>query len=54
MICPRCHKKDNHIVGIDHWDDEDVVTYMKCLGCNLLFWYSSYLGKINTNWNEAL
>lgn len=52
--CPRCKSTDHLTLGEDYWAKEDVTTYMKCLACNLLFWYSSYLKKINTNGKDAI
>ena len=52
--CLRCKSNsDNCIVGTDYWSEDDIVTYIKCLKCDLLFWFSSFLNKTNTNWNDA-
>lgn len=51
--CPRCGSEESHALGIDSWGPDDETTYMKCLGCNLLFWYSSFLKKISTNGADA-
>lgn len=52
--CPRCGSIDAYyLAGVDYWTDIDIVHYLQCLKCNLLYWYSSFLGKISTNWREG-
>lgn len=51
--CPRCNSSDYLTVGIDEWHPDDITEYMACNGCKLLFWFSSFLGKISTNGRDA-
>jgi len=52
--CPRCGRNVyNEVTGVDCYGANDITTYIKCLGCNLLYWFSSFTGRTNTNGNDA-
>lgn len=51
--CPRCNSTEGLTRGVDEWSPDDIVTYIQCLKCNLLFWFSKYYNEIRTNGRDA-